>query len=198
MSVYYRYFRAESGPLVDGVKRIERENEASIEQWQVLIDEFKAASICFNSDGKIAAVAFKDTPDVRLWRPVRNGYLPKRNSKAGRALWQKIENAPIAIDPSMALRAAGLEPLGPTLIHDGYGYYNQLNTAQGVCFIRVPWLDVPDAEMTEYREKNAAGIHSSCSMDHLQWTPPAGLVELKEWEFLRDWEQLTQTQEHAA
>lgn len=48
--------------------------------------------------GGISAVMFKETPDLQAWRQVtgnpKGEYIPRKNTKAGKELWKKIEALP--------------------------------------------------------------------------------------------------------
>lgn len=191
--VYYRHFRVDSGPLIDEVNRIIQTNEEAAPQWRELYTELGAVGAEFSDSGNVLCIEFEQEPDRKIWRVCRSGYMPKKNCKAGRALAERFKAMPRYVNVSSALSTIGLHD-GLALIDATYGYFTRLAVAGGVCFVRVPWRDVPAAEMAEYIKNE---LSFNCSMEHLQWTPPAEFVELKEWEFLRDLEQMTGVQEAA-
>lgn len=192
--VYYRHFRVDSGPLIDEVNRIIQANEKAEPQWRALYTGLGAVGAEFSNSGNVLCIEFELEPDRKVWRACRGGYMPKKNCNAGKAIIKQLKAMPRFVSISSALSVVGLNDNFPALIDATYGYFSRLGVAGGVCFVRVPWRNVPAAEMAEYVKNDNS---FNCSMEHLQWTPPAEFVELKEWEFLRDWEQMTGVQEAA-
>lgn len=195
--VYYRYFRVTSGPLVDEIDRLTAENKAAQKHWFEFINEIGATSASISARGTPVFFEFDQQPDKAHWKAKGLGYLPKRNTRLGRQLHKRMHQLPPILPLNHALNAVGLDGAFPVLIDFNCGYTCNLMGRRDVWFVTIPWLDVPATKMAEYIEENAAGRWFEHSMDYLQWTAPPEFTEIKEWQFLREWDEVNQLEQTA-
>ncbi|WP_158981872.1 hypothetical protein, partial [Parasedimentitalea maritima] len=181
-----------SGPLLDEVRRLLDQRSEASRAYRAFGEEIGAEEIHVWSRGGIAGVEFAEKPDQSVWKkPDKSGfYLPRQNTSEGKAMMKRLKALPYFPSIQEALPKIGLMGNLPVLI-DGrrgvglsccvYGW-----PKKGVLFIKVPWEDVDPAEMEEYLREKEAGRRMSCKLDHLMWEPPAEIVEVKEWEVLKE------------
>lgn len=190
MSVYRRYFRVSSGPLIDELKRMFAQFEEYKSVVGKIAEEVGAEQEWLVHGSSFGGFRFKTQPDMKLWREVSgydNMYYPRRTSKEGKALYERIKKAPERPDFNKALdvinvSGAWLNIDWNKMTHAGFVY---LNPSDDTTFIQVPWRDVEPAKLEEYKAKRAAGGHREEELEHLLWTPHESMTEVKEWEYLK-------------
>lgn len=62
--------------------------------FEFLKAEFGCDSMALSPDGKVVAIGDKPTSNPHLWKPANNGFMPKLNSKAGKAIADKLSQLP--------------------------------------------------------------------------------------------------------
>lgn len=195
-SIYSRYFRVTSGPLMEAAKQLEEDNKASRATLLAFAQEVGALGTYVQRDGSFGGVSFALPPDSTLWKRNRKDglYWPSKKTKAAAELRKRVADLPAVRPLSSLLPHIQLHPYFPVLIHEGRGYSATIggSVALGLLIVRVPWKDADPKEVEQYRHDNAQGTHFSMTMDHLLWTPPPDLVEIKKWEAERDIEQLSE------
>lgn len=185
MDVYRRYFEIKDAATLARINEILTSRRAHKAAIVALRDRLGAVSVYWNDQGQIAAFEFEQKPDLSAWKEVGGNYMPRLNTKAGKAIQAMIDelgDPPGAIHD--ALRVAGLS-VGLCLVGNGKGYRPSICGFEGEAarwFAVVPWYDEQPETLERYKEERAAGTRMSCNLDHLLWTPPAEWVQLKEWE----------------
>ncbi|MDD2664409.1 MAG: hypothetical protein PHD19_11715 [Dechloromonas sp.] len=194
MSIYQRYFRVTSGPLMDKAREIEAANSANRQTVLAFVEEIGAKNAYTKRDGTISGFSFEKTPDQGVWKQPDSfgNYMPRKNTANGKLTLERIKKLPLLIGIGKALNEIGLDDDFPVLIGGGMGYRSTLtgSTKLGVMFVGVPWRDVDPAEIEEYKRKNAEGVWVSAEMEHLSWKPPADMKEIKRWELEKEIEEL--------
>lgn len=194
MTIYSRYFRVTSGPLMTKALEIEAANKVARKAIADFCKEVGAQDAACYHDGRFAGFEFAKTPDQGVWKQPNSfgHYWPRKNSAAGREMLARIGALPRIVSTNAALEVVGLLPDVPALTHENRWAWPKLNGVAelGVLFVGVPWRDADPAEIAAYRFDRAAGKRSSLSLDHLCWTPSPDMVEIKRWEVEREIEEL--------
>lgn len=98
MSIYYKVDKnSEFGEKLNSVleKRHKCFDAAKKLCEKYRFHQYRGAYWCYFG-GISACIQFDETPDPKLWKKVRyNEYMPKKNSKEGKAIQQEIEALPI-------------------------------------------------------------------------------------------------------
>ncbi|XUO88464.1 hypothetical protein RVM26_05020 [Halomonas sp. KM072] len=187
----FRYFRITEGPVVDEVRRILAERKKISELLTQLERRIGAKeSRIYNHSGKVAGFKFEQAPDVYVWRkPDRDGlYMPRKTSPTGKALHKEIEALPRLPSIQNALTLIDLPPHSPLTFDSGRCYFASLYgfPAKGVLFVRVPWRDIDPELIEEYRRDKETSHCFNAEYEHAMWTPTPEMVEVKEWEVLKE------------
>lgn len=194
MSIYTRYFRITSGPLLDKVRQIESDNTRNREAVLAFAREIGAMNVYSRKDGTISGIEFEKTPDQSVWKQPNSfgHYMPRKNTAGGKEMVKRIEALPRLIGIGNALETIGLYDNFPVLFGDRMGYCSSLSgtTKLGVIFVGVPWKDINPEVLVQYKLDSAAGIHSSAELEHLCWTPTPEMQEIKRWEMEKEIEDL--------
>lgn len=194
MTIYQRYFRVTSGPLMDEVRKIEADNDRNRQAVLDFAAEIGATNMFSYKDGTVSGFEFDKTPDQSIWKQPNSfgHYLPRKNTNGGKEMAKRIQGMPRLIGIGGALKSIGLYDSFPVLFGNGKGYISTLTgtTRLGVMFVSVPWKDINPEELAQYKRDNAAGIHSSAELEHLGWQPTADMQEIKHWEMEKEIEEL--------
>ena len=192
-SIYSRYFRITSGPLLEAAKQLEEDNKARRTEMLAFCKEVGAASIYALRTGGFGGVSFAGVPDTSLWKKNRRDglYWPSR-ARTAAALRERVANLPPVRPFSILLPLIQLHPHFPVFIEDRHGHISTIggSAALGLLIVQVPWRDVDPAELEQYRQDKAKCTHNSMTLDHLLWTPTPEMVEIKKWEAERDLDEL--------
>ncbi len=197
--MYHRYFEVKSGPLLKAVADIIAKRQEVIDTWKVFVARVGAKDVSHWTDGRIAGLSFETAPDRAKWSEMRGGWWPKKNTREGKALRAEMETLPKMPVLGDALGVIGLINM-PVLIDGHAGYRPVMGWHKfpdpGVVFIKVPWREADLNELAEYKAQRESEHpnHFSMELDHLLWQPMPEMVEVKEWEFLRDMEASNNTQ----
>lgn len=189
-NVYYRFFRVTNGPLMDEAIRILEKRSESNQAIKELGERIGADPRVSERRGLAGFVLPGDADDKDWKQPNSRGLRwPKKNTKAGREIMEAIKALPPRPSVDDALDAVGLPGGHPVLIEGSTGYAPVWWgwPGKGVIFVKVPWRDIPQSELDAYRANEHWG---SVEMDHLLWEPHDSLQEIKEWEALRENEDL--------
>ncbi|MFJ7315077.1 hypothetical protein ACIQVE_20405 [Pseudomonas sp. NPDC098747] len=198
MSVYKRYFRITEGPMVDEIARLQDLRSDTADAFRVLGDQYGAEDVfTWPRTGAFAGFKFPkgSKPDEKLFRLMKKErlWIPRKTG-AGKAIWPIIERLPQVAPVENALHLVGLTPNVPSLVHHGRWYSPQLwgfGSPINVWFVSVPWLDVDPAELAQYQIDRAAGTHYDGNFEHLSWSMPKDWFEVKEWQVLKESEELS-------
>lgn len=193
--MYFRFFRVTEGELLDELSRLTDERNRAAEEALKLSRKLGATNFHVWSRGGLAGFVFEKEPDQKAWcRADRKTglYWPRKNTVEGKAIWKEIKGLPPIPNVQKALAIVGLDYSFPVICDDRNGYspvaWGWVD--KGVVFVKVPWRDIDPAEMEEYKAARAKGTRMSCMLDHLLWEPPSYMVEIKEWEMLKETEEL--------
>lgn len=196
MTIYHRYFRVTTGPLIEAGRALMQRRREAFVVIKAFCAEIGATDAHTYQSGNIAGFDFNIPPDPRVWAsPTKSGvYRPRANTKAGRELKARVDALPTAPNLTTSISEVGLCNNFPALIHGGMGYSSVAFGApeRGVMFVKVPWRDIDPQELAEYKQQRASDSPTrySNSLDHLLWTPTADMIEVKEWEVLREVEEI--------
>jgi hypothetical protein len=191
MSVYHRYFRVTEGPLIARIDEIFTERDGAAKAWDLLCKEIAAASA--HAGSSFAGFKFKppgpDNPEN--WKQSGSLWLPKKSTKAGKVLQQRID---AMVAPKRVQDALSVVDLhgGPSLV-DGNRWYGSTLCGKGVpgvWFVSVPWRDEDPEKLEKYLIDRSAGTHMDGCLDHLLWTPPPEFTEVKRWQFEKEYEEI--------
>lgn len=195
--IYFRFFRVTDGPIMDRAREIKA---ANVEARKVIIafsDEIGATNWWQNRDGGVIGFSFEQ-PDEKIWRETRWGYLPRKSTKIGKELYRRIMLLPAMTPVSSAFTVSGLIMRAPVVIEGNVGHYVTASGSPkiGVMFARVPWRDIDPAELDQYRADQKDGNGWSLCLQHLIWepAPEMRMVELKEWEALKEIDEINAQQ----
>ncbi len=186
-NVYRRYFRVESGPLVDAVQLALNTRKMAYEQYLQIAKEIGAEEEFYSNSGRLVAFVFKTTPDPKLFKRAGRGWYPKRNCMACKQLAARIEAIKTA-DPQDALRIIGLSR-APSLFVDGYCHVPQLIIIPDqpmVIYVSVPFFDEDPEVVDNYKKEKVSGVRFESNMEAILWQPTPEMVEVRKWEMERD------------
>lgn len=196
MEIYSRFFRVDSGPLVERTAELLKLRSESILQLARIGAKAGAEDArVWSESGEFAGLTFAGFPCSTTFRQLKNHglWVPRKNTTAGKRLWEEIATVPVVPGVQDALHLVGLYPHRPALVSDRRGYWPSLGglADKGIWFVRVPWRTAAPDELEAYQRGKALGMHYCADLEHLLWTPPAEMREVKEWEYLKEWEELT-------
>jgi len=194
----YRYFQVTEGPLFDAfVKIVEQRRKAGV----ALRKFMKKHGISDTYGGAPAEYRFDlDDPanrDDKKWRKVkqRGGrffWEARKNTPEGKALAAEVAALPVYPAFNDALDVVpGLTGGMPLVIDGNAGYRAHIRFYSmrdpKVIIVAVPWKEVDAKKLAAYKKQAASKKrnHWCHELEFAQWTPPAWMVEMKEWEALR-------------
>lgn len=186
----HRIFRIQDESFDKLYESLAARREAARQALIEFSNKMNAVDIRVWPSGRFAGLVFEDAPDKSLWREVRNEiWAPKKNLKAGKVIWKLIDALPIREEIDTLLTEFDLPINGPVLLEGRMGYRPYLTgfPTKGIWFAHVPWREVTKEERDEY-ENNPDSW--SYEFEYLKWTPPAIFKEVKEWEYLKEFEEL--------
>lgn len=197
MSLYFRFFRCTSGLLLEEIQWLIKQRDEAGKAYQAFAEEIGAEGVRVWTRGGIAGFAFDTEPDQGAWKKRnKNGlYWPRKNTPPGKDLWKQIEALPAYPSVQQALQVVDLSGFAPVMIEGSKGYAPVVFgfPAKGVLFVRLPWRKVEPSEIERYLNERRAGSRWSVELEHLLWEPPADLVEVKEWQVLKEQEELEES-----
>ncbi len=194
MTIYQRYFRVTTGPLVEAACALEAEDKKSREVVLNFVKEIGAINMYSRSGGAITGFQFEKTPDQYIWKQPNSfgHYLPRKNTAGGKEMAQRIASLPIIQGFDPALRTVDLTEDNPVIFGDGKCYFATITGSAllKVFFVSVPWRDIDPEKLQQYKQERAADKHYSVELDHLCWTPSQDMHEIKRWELEKEIEEL--------
>jgi hypothetical protein len=195
-TVTFRYFRVIAGPMIDRARELFAERKTWIDGCETLQKEIGATG--FFSSHELAGFAFKKDPDQSVWkrgdaRGKDTMWAPRKNTKQGKEIAKRMKDCGRAPNVQDALNAVDLVHNMPVVI-SGMRWYSP--TLWGsmeptpVFFVKVPWQEHSPEVIEAYRIVRKNGTMSG-SMDFLaDWQPHESMREIKEWEALRETEEM--------
>lgn len=184
----YRFFKSSDAEVLSEIGKIIEHNNEVVKQLMVIRDEIGAESMIGNRSGSVSGFIFKEPPCSKVWRKSKiDGYMPKKNSKLGKSIYDRISQLKrIDINYTLECEAIGLPSSSYCLLEGNRAYSATCGLKDGVFYAKIPWREVEAAEIKQYKEDRDNGTRWCSEMSYLSWNKPECLIELKEWEFLRD------------
>jgi hypothetical protein len=188
MDVYRRYFRVETGPLIEALNKCDADKDAARDAARELSDSFGADGYAYWPDGRgVAGFQFRVEPDMKAWKDAKldgnpSHYLPRKSTTAGKAIQRQVDALPAFKDHQEVIKSVGLY-CEPTMCTGNSMARSILRYWDGkVAFVSMPWADVDPEELAEYKKEKEAGKRGDMNLDHLLYTPHESMVEVKGWE----------------
>lgn len=186
---YWRYFRV-TCPDFDA--KMHEMNAARIEHAKLMAElakEFGAHTIyTWAHDGSFAGFFFEEDPDPKVYRKSKDMWVPKMNSKVGKAIHARMASLPTLRNINSILEDYGLEHGVPRYVEDGQPCYATVSGFYDdhIWFVKVPSRHFCDAVLEAHKEI----LETTGFSDKSLWQPPAAWLEIKQWEFVREWDEL--------
>ncbi len=190
MNNYRRYFRVVSGVLVDAINKGRETNKIASNEYRKILKEIGAKDTFYHIDNKLNSIVFENTPDPKDFKRTDNGYYPKQNSKAGRALHKRLKSIKTTPE-SDCLESVGLSR-SPTIFAASTCYFPSVTVIPSkplVALVSVPWYDEDPEKLAKYIEDKKAGEYDNGNMNALLWEPTDEMVEIKEWQVIKEIEE---------
>lgn len=188
MDIYRRYFRVESGPLIDEIKAINKLNEVAHEAYIDILKDVDGATTdrYYHIDNRLTGIMFDSHPDSKVFKKTKHGWYPKQNCKAGKELVKRLKDVKTRSQAN-ALNVVGLSS-GPSLFGGGMCRYSTLAVIPEdppVIYVSTPWYDEDPSKIEQYKKDKAAGTRGDANFDSILWEPSPDMVEVKKWELDR-------------
>lgn len=191
-SVTRRYFRVTEGPVMDVIVATHEKNKATRKAWTAFLREVGGNPNKGYANSSLKGFAAKKSPGIG-WRrsfDATDLYVPNGKTKEGRSLAARMRNLPSLLPYQHGLEA--FQIYDHPLLMDGNKWYRpQVAGTPGKCvYVTVPWREYSPELVAEYlKQSGKKGGFTSGEMDFISaWQPAPGMVEVKEWEMLRDME----------
>lgn len=189
----HRFFLDHNGRITDKVRKLLALSDSVGQEVIAFRDSIGAARVAPSGDSYV--FTFDQKPDSRLWTSDRGGcyYRPRKNTTEGKELRAKVNALPrypnladaIGLIPGLSGSSMGVLE-GNTMYRTFIRYYN---LDLGVVIVSVPWPEVDEQKLADYKAQvegpSEERTHWNHTLDHMLWTPPEWLREIKEWEALR-------------
>jgi len=191
MNVYRRFFKVTSGDMLEKIEEIQEINKKARKEYKKFMDKIGAEKDYYVRDQRLVGIIFKEEPDRYLYKRLKYGWWPKKNTKAGNELNAQLKSIK-TLPENSCLELIGLSS-SPTIFMGGKCYRPTLVTipsAPPILLVSVPWYDEKPDTLAGYIEDKAKGNHRNCNYDAILWKPITGMEEIKEWQYLQaidDW-----------
>ena len=90
----FKYYKVTSGAFIDRVAQAVVERDNAIKQLSMFEKEVGANGVAKYSAGGIAYFTFDEKPCMTLWKKVLDGFMPRRGTKDGKLLSEKLRTLP--------------------------------------------------------------------------------------------------------
>ena len=191
MNVYRRFFKVTSGDMLSKIEEIRKVNEAAMKKYKLFLKNIGAKEQFYISDERMVGILFDGEPDRYLFKKVRNGWWPKKNTKKGKEMNKELK-AIKTMPENSCLRLVGLSA-SPSIFLDGRCHFATMVVIPSeppVILVNIPWYDENQEKIKKYLDDKKRGVHHSCNMDTILWKPTPEMKEIKEWEYMKiidDW-----------
>lgn len=196
---YWRYFRVTDPEFDQKMRDLQARHQEVGQQWSGLCRSLNASNIrTWTHTGEFAGFVFDTEPDNSLFKKVGDLWVPKKSTKAGKDLWKLINEIPsIITNHNSVLGDYGLEWKKPMDfdIQEGQAYYATVSGfyEPGIWFVKVPSRHFCAATLEAAAQiKEDTGSAGSTVLENALWQPPAAFVQVKQWEFIREWDELSE------
>lgn len=180
---YLRYFDMKDGPTAQRLAELIALRDIYMAALNVIKNEIGADNIyTYQQGGRLCCFKFSKNPGPDF-KKMESGFLPKKTTKSGKVLAERIAAIPVPPSVHSCLEVVGMGD-GHWCLQDGLTIYNAsiCGSPKAGWFAVIPWMDVDPKVLEQYRKDREAGTHGNGNYDHLLWTAPAEWVEVKEWE----------------
>lgn len=188
MSVFRRFFEIKDSMTLNEIDRLMSERDRYARQVEEIRTEIGAKASCFSRDYKsiwCTGFKFDVEPDRAVFKKVdHRTYYPKKKGKEGRELAKRVEAIPNPTWVASALEVAGVYNTPFGVFMDGLTIYfaSVCGSREAGWFAIIPWKEVDPDDLDHYKKTRTEGGHKNDLLEHLQWTPPAEWVEMREWQ----------------
>lgn len=156
-----------------------------------IAEEIGASTKKYSTNGtRLTGFYFSSVPDQSIFKKVSRGiWYPKKNNKTGKELDKRIRSLSL-VDIQSSLKLIGLDSSPSIFDSDNGVCYRPIlihvPTDPLRVFIKVPWWNCGPKELENYKKSNDLGILGDSNYDALLWEPPIGLIEVREWELIKE------------
>jgi hypothetical protein len=204
-SVSFRFFRIDGGPVMDAAKACDEKRIAARDAWRDFLRNNGGNPDKGYQNGRLIGFGSRTPPAGDAWKrdfSAEDLWVPNRKTKAGRALAEAMKKLPAAPSYHGAFEDFGLYDC--PIICDGKRWFRPVmfGVIGKTIWLKIAWKDyAPDliAEYVAQRDNRDGDYCRSEEIDFIaDWKPAEGMVEVKEWEALRDSEALFAEKKEAA
>lgn len=186
--MYYRYFQVQQGPFFQALVELLQKHKIVHSAIDVIANELGTDEYLFLGT-RFAGFKFNDSPDRDEWMRVSKHpdfYAPRTKSDKGKDLTKRIKAIGDLPNHDHAVSLIGLSP---DFISFDYGRSGKVHRSRvagksdgSIFFVVVPWRDIDPEKLVAYQASLGCGERRSDFFDHLLWTPPEHMEEIKEWQ----------------
>jgi hypothetical protein len=195
-SVTFRYFRIDGGPVMDAAVTCLNQQRAVAKTWNTFLEQHGGNPKKGYANSRLIGFASKKPPSGDAWKrsfDAEDLWVPNHKTKAGRALAAAMKKLPTAPSFHGAFGEFGLHDC--PVIMDGNRWFrpSMCGRVGKTIWLKIAWKEYSPELLDLYRKARADKKDFYCSdqLDFLvDWKPAEGMVEVKEWEMLRDCEAL--------
>lgn len=195
--ITFRFFRIDGGPVMAAAEVCRAKRAAAQDAWSKFLRTNGGNPQKGYQNGRLIGFGSKKPPSGDAWRrdfSAEDLWVPNRKTKAGRALAEQMKKLPAAPSFSGAFSDFGL--YDHPIVCDGRRWYRPVmfGVVGKTIWLKIAWKDyAPDliAEYVAQRDNRVGDFYRNDELDFIaDWKPSEGMVEVKEWEALRDCEAL--------
>ena len=163
----YKFYKVTEGAFIERVTNAIADRENAIKQLQEFKKESGASGIAEYQSGGVAYFEFDEKPCMKLWKKDLKGFMPRRGTKEGKLLSEKLRSLPSVKNIQDSLDVLKLDNM--MVFGESTGRGVRLHSASfcGKQDKKTYFIKVPQEKGQEY-------IPAS-----------SDLVECKEWEVLK-------------
>lgn len=149
--MYFKTLKtSETGKKIASVLKRKTEAENEAEKLVAEIGATKHADGYWAVFGGISRVDFEEDPDSKLWKREHDGWLPKRNTKKGKEIYNKIKALPVVnrfeVNEAVGFKGGPFKCIGLNWLHEYYYGF-----AVGDDWDFTPPEDCIEITVTEYK-----------------------------------------------
>lgn len=197
---YWRFYKVIDPDFNARMQLHEAMRLSTAEQWRAVSRSYGGAGIkTWAHDGSFAGFSFPEgyKPDEKIFKQVGKLYVPKRNTVEGKACWKLIKAVKTIPNVNSVLADYGLEWQVPMAIENGQGMFATVSGSyeRGIWFVKVPSRHIHAATLEAMKAVKAETGSADGLNQSALWQPPAAWVQIKHWEFVREYDELLEEAE---
>ena len=184
----YRFFKSTYIKVVAEAQRLADFNDANHAKALALISETGCKNIWRSTEGHVVGFEFEENPCTKVWKKVRGYYMPKVSTTKGKKINDSAKSLRRKnINTILEGSLIGLPSADMCVFSGNKCYSTSCGFYDGVFYAKIPWPDFISAdEIEKYKNKDESRTWIDSNLEHMSWDKPECLIEMKEWEFLRD------------